>query len=456
MLLQKMRRAPFSGGILGACLVTTLMLFSCSIPEDFQTASDRSQTSGHIDYTSSGKYGKVMILYSAGFNSLVDYLNDDIEELTKGYVPKSSHDVILVFSRKTPSYLKYTTETPAVLFRIKKTPEGETVCDTLKTFPADQKAATAATMREVLTFVNENYPADSYGMIFSSHASGWLPKGYYNNPSRFEAGAVTYSGSRYYSRPRPVPYVPLPEEPGLPAVKSVGQDVAVEGTATVSYEMNLKEFAGAIPMHMDYILFDACLMGCVEVAYELRNVTDYVAFSPTEVLAEGFNYTTLASRLLEGDAPDPKAVCVDYFSQYENDTTGGATITLVDTRKMNSLVSVCKTLFEKYRTAILNLNPGSVQGYYRNSRYYFFDLEDILIRAGITETEKSTLEDALSECIVYKNSTAVFLTITIRTYSGFSMFLPSIMTKITSKDFTYLKNFYLAEVGWNEATELVR
>lgn len=454
MLREKVRKSPIAGFIPGVWLITALLLFSCSIPEDFQTSSSRTESSGHTNFTASGRYGRVMILYSAGFNSLSQYLQDDIDELIEGFVPKTSHDVMLVYSRKTPGYLKYTTETPSVLFRIKKNPEGETVCDTLVTYPDDQKSSKAETMNEVLTYIRDRFPAESYGMVFSSHASGWLPKGYYNSPERFESGTMTFS--RAFYRSRPLPYVPLPEEPGMRAVKSVGQDVAVEGTATVSYEMTMKEFAEAIPMHLDYLLFDACLMGCVEVAYELRGVADLVAFSPTEVLAEGFDYTKIASRLLGGSEPDPKAVCIDFFSQYENDTTGGATITLVDTRKMDSLVSVCKNLFEKYRSAIIALTPSSVQGYYRFSRYYFFDLEDILLQAGITETEKSTLENALSECIVYKNSTQVFISIYFRTYSGLSMFLPSIMTTYTTKNFTYLKNYYMSEVGWNSATELVR
>ena len=43
----------------------------------------------------------------------------------------------------------------------------------------------------------------------------------------------------------------------------------------------------------DILGFDACLMGGIEVAYELAGKCDRLGFSQAEVLAEGFNYKTL-------------------------------------------------------------------------------------------------------------------------------------------------------------------
>ena len=84
MLREKVRKSPIAGFIPGVWLITALLLFSCSIPEDFQTSSSRTESSGHTDFTASGRYGRVMILYSAGFNSLSQYLQDDIDELIAG------------------------------------------------------------------------------------------------------------------------------------------------------------------------------------------------------------------------------------------------------------------------------------------------------------------------------------------------------------------------------------
>ena len=42
--------------------------------------------------------------------------------------------------------------------------------------------------------------------------------------------------------------------------------------------------------HFDFIMFDACFMMSVEVAYEVRNYTDYYIGSPTENPGPGAPY----------------------------------------------------------------------------------------------------------------------------------------------------------------------
>ena len=68
-----------------------------------------------------------------------------------------------------------------------------------------------------------------------------------------------------------------------------------------AYEMNIEDFAAAIPMKMDYIIMDACLMGGIEVAYALKDKCDRIIFSQAEVIGDGLcEYDTMASRLLAG------------------------------------------------------------------------------------------------------------------------------------------------------------
>ena len=175
-----------------------------------------------------------------------------------------------------------------------------------------------------------------------------------------------------------------------------------------------------------------------------------MGFSQTEVLAMGFDYYTLASRLLQYN-PDPVQVCKDYFARYDIKTGGdrSATISAVDTRQMEPLVTICKTLFDKYRSELKSMKGGNVQGYFRYDRHFFYDLEDILIKAGITAEEKAALEDALNQCVVYKAATDYFLGIPRNTACGLSMYLPSMGSD-------YLDTFYTNHIAWNKATELVK
>lgn len=395
---------------------------------------------------------KVMLLYSAGYNSLSSYLRSDIEELCEGWLPKDrrSDDVVLVYSHLTDRQGNYKTKTNPTLVRLCWNESSEVIRDTLVVYDENVISASAEQLSEVLTFIKDEFPARGYGMVFSSHATGYLPSGFYAKPDKytFEPSIAFTPGRKKGWSLSPVPYVEPEHEPGMPAVKSIGQDVV----GNVSYEITLQDFADAIPMKLDYLLLDACLMGGVEVAYELAEKCDIVGFSQAEVLAEGFNYATLTTHLL-GNKPksDPAGVCKDYFEQYINQSGiyQSATISLADCRSLEPLAALCKDLFEKYSDKIHKLSPGKVQRFYRSSHHWFYDLESILVEAGISDGELQQLHDALDACIIYKGATPNFMNeFAINTFSGLSMYLPS-------HGHSELDKFYKT-LKWNKATGLVK
>jgi hypothetical protein len=118
------------------------------------------------------------------------------------------------------------------------------------------------------------------------------------------------------------------------------------------------------------------------------------------------------------------------------------------------LATLCKELFEKYRTEIFELRKENVQGFYRSDRHFFFDLEDILVKAGIDASEKAALKDALDACISYKEASPSFMLgyggFRINTFCGMSMYLPSSDIRTVRLD-----GFYKT-LAWNKATELVK
>lgn len=393
----------------------------------------------------------VMLLYSAGFNSLARYLDKNIVELEEGFIPEKStraDHILLVYSKLTARgedgscLLDYKVPTKSALFRMYKK-DGQVVKDTIKVWGEDVIASDPETLRDVCQTVYNRFPAKGYGIVFTSHASGWLPSGYYNDPNAYEKNSTIWrksvsGGRNQWSYPA--------IEPSYPAVKSLGQD-NIPGAPV---EMELDAFAAAIPFHLDYLLLDACLSGCVEVAYQFKGKADIVGFSQAEVLAEGFNYKTITSRLLQQN-PDPVQVCKDYFAQYDSETASNpyATISAIDTREMEPLASVCKTLFDKYRNKLKTMGSYGIQGYYRYDRHFFYDLKDVLVKAGITEEEESALQDALDRCVIYKAATDYFISFKIKTACGLSMYLPSMGSEL-------LDEFYLNHLAWNGATLLVK
>ena len=137
---------------------------------------------------------KVMLLYEAGFNSLSGDISFNIETLRDGYLPGNAwdDDVLLVFSHLKGKSGGYLEETEPVLFRLYAS-RGATVVDTLKTWPAGTPVANAAMVTEVFNWVREEFPAKGYGAVMSSHATGWLPEGYFSNPKKYEGGGRSSS-----------------------------------------------------------------------------------------------------------------------------------------------------------------------------------------------------------------------------------------------------------------------
>jgi hypothetical protein len=259
-------------------------------------------------------------------------------------------------------------------------------------------------------------------------------------------------------RKRPITPKPewvYPENPEYPMVKGIG----VQNMARNTYkEMEIQDLADAIPMKMDYMIFDACFMGGVEVAYELRDKCDMMVASQTEIIADGMDYITMVSYLLDGKGPDLEGFCRNYFDYYNTHSSAfyrSATISLIDCRKLEPLADVCREIFEDRHDGIAALEgSGLVQPYYQRSYAYlhkwFFDLESIVMNCGSSEDQLARLQDALTGCIRYKAATKTFFNseIKIEHHCGLSMYLPY-------KDRTYLNNYYKT-LEWNKATGLVQ
>lgn len=408
-------------------LAMLLVATACSKDAGFEMgisgADSASRSSSERAYSMPSR--RVMVMISAGYNSLSGYLSEDLKDLESGYLPEGTYfnaDVLLVLARLPKSAGDYASPSAPVLYRLWANRSGKVQRDTIRIWGGDTQLCTRETIHEALSTTQKKYPAQSYGVVFSSHGSGWLPPGYYTDPSKFE-----------------------PSSGSLWSLRSIGQDK----TPTGGTEMSLEDFADAIPMHLDYCLIDACLSGCVEVAHALKGKADIVGFSPTEVLADGFDYKNITTHLFARPL-DPVEVCREYFAYYnaQSGSSRSATITAVDTRKMDALEAVCKELFEAYRPILKTMSGSNVQGYFRFDRHYFYDLRDILVQAGISEQEKARLDAALSQFIVYQAATDYFLSIPLKRVCGLSMYLPSMGS-------TYLNKYYKENISWNQATELV-
>ena len=421
-----------------AALASLLMLSAVACDKTFDDMPGNKGTTPVRDVTP--EKAQVMILYSAGFNSLCAALEDDVNDIKSGYLPLvgSMSKAVLVYSRRLSETGRYADRTPSYLIRLSVDGWGKVISDTLKTWPETDEAVSASTMTDVLETVKGLYPHASYGMVFSSHGSGWLPSGYYST-GKITAGTAGLQA---------VPYIDPNSDGSMPRVKSIGIDNI---TSRNTYEMEIETFAQALPMKFDYIIIDACLMGCVEVAYALKDKCDKLVFSQAEVLEDGLcDYTTLTQRVLKPVVPDLYNLCEDSYRHYKNQDDPiyrSLTISMIDCTRLDGLAESCKSLFSKYRNQISLVNAANVQGYFRARKHWFYDLTDILRQSDIPEADMADYNKAMSDCVLYNAATDTFINFDIRTHCGLSMYLPA-------DGNSELDEFYKT-LSWNKASGLV-
>ena len=433
-----MRSKNLLVNIILAALASLLMLSAVACDKTFDDMPGNKGTAPVRNVTS--EKAQVLVLYSAGFNSLCAALEDDVNDMKSGYLPLvgSMSKAVLVYSRRLSETGKYTDRTPSYLIRLSVDGWGKVISDTLKTWPETDEAVSASTMTDVLETVKGLYPHASYGMVFSSHGSGWLPSGYYST-GKITAGTAGLQA---------VPYIDPNSDGSMPRVKSIGIDNI---TSRNTYEMEIETFAQALPMKFDYIIIDACLMGCIEVAYALKDKCDKLVFSQAEVLEDGLcDYTTLTQRVLRPVVPDLYNLCEDSYRHYKNQDDPiyrSLTISMIDCTRLDGLAESCKSLFSKYRNQISLVNAANVQGYFRSRKHWFYDLTDILRQSGVPEADMTDYNKAMSDCVLYNAATDTFINFDIRTHCGLSMYLPA-------DGNSELDEFYKT-LSWNKASGLV-
>lgn len=361
---------------------------------------------------------RVTIMYAAAYSTLSGDIRADIEDMCNGMLPTlSSGDVFLVYAHTRPT--EKDPNINPVLFRAWRDTRGNPCRDTLKVYPHTDISSTPEVMHKVLSDVQDLYPAPHYGLMISSHGNGWIPVGYKERNDLF---ADVFAATR---------------------------EVCIENVSGSGIDVNL--LPGALPMKMDYIMMDSCLMGCVEVAYELKDKCGLLLFSPTEVLSDGLVYTTMGDLITNVATPSLQTVAKQYFDHYQAQSGSyrSATITLVDCSRLELLADVCRQLTEAHRPGIAALDHEDVQAYFYNaSTHFFFDLKDIYEQAGASAEELAALDAALAQTVLYHAETDKFFNLELNRVCGLSMYLPY-AEKGT------LNTFYKS-LAWNQAIGLIQ
>ena len=354
------------------------------------------------------KRPKTVLLYMVANNNLSNEAENSISMLQNGYIPAEEGNLLVY---------KHCAGMDPVLLHIKKGEEGTVVADTAYRFPP-RVSATKSALTQALNVTQALFPADSYGLILWSHGTGWIPP----LASFSSAAQEQISGSG-------------PE-------RTFGLDGKVE--------LEIRDLAQAIPYKLSFMLMDACFMGGIETAYEVKDSVDYYIGSPAEILTESFPYHKIMQHIFKS-TPDYAAVCKEYYDYY-NAKTGSvrsATVALMDCSKLAEVAEVAKRVFDQYGERIASLDLSLLQPYFRGSNSkYFYDLKD-LVDAIADVSLSAEFAAALERAVPYKAATPYFIELPIRRFCGVSTYVPG--NPADTKLVDYYKQY-----KWNQATGMIK
>lgn len=373
-------------------------------------------------------YSSVVTVYITADNSLSDYADSNLQDMLSGYLPAADEGKVLLVHF-------HNRHTPPVLYRLrpgmKDVSELEIVCEF-----EPQSTSDVEYFRRVMEFVKERYVSEHYGLIMWSHSTGWLPEGYYSHGA--PQNSIPSSHADIYGDA-----IVKMDQSALPTSHPVqlsfGQDAG-------GREMDIIELAAAVPMHLDFLIFDSCLMGGVEVAYQFRNLTDYMVVSPAEILANGMPYSQMMYPIFNYE---PKEAMIEvaelFYDYYAHSSIPYVTVSVVDTAPIEALADACRDVFAESGTIPHDVN--AVQGYFRFNKHYFYDLASFVKALEPSASSLEAFSSAMERTVIFKKATEEFITVPIHEYSGLSSY-------IQSPPEPYLDSYYRG-LDWNKDVGMV-
>jgi hypothetical protein len=209
--------------------------------------------------------------------------------------------------------------------------------------------------------------------------------------------------------------------------------------------MILRDFASKLhDDEFEFILFDACMMGGVEVVYELRDKTRWIVASPAEDLADGFPYKKIVADLM---APvlrlgDVSRKFYEYYN-YQSGQARTATIGLYNCSQIGALADVMREIAIRYGSDIKEMPTSGIQHFDREEATgqpyrVMFDVVDFVENIpDVDPLDVQRVRDAVNRVVVYKAATQYILSeIKIDNYCGISCYIPNEKTPRRNEYYT--------------------
>lgn len=359
---------------------------------------------------------RTLIFYMVGENSLSSFISEDSTEIANGIIslPEGCRIVMYIDDTKSSRLCVGMRDHPV---------------QTVKTYSRNVCSTDSADMEIVLNEIFKRYPAKSYGLVLWSHASGWV----------FAKDQQTQQ-SKPLNAPR----------------RTFGIDNGQRSSSNQGRQMELHTLAHVLSHHphLDFIFSDACFMQCIEVAYELREVTDWVLGSPAEIPGDGAPYQLLMGVLGESEL-QPDKLLEQYYEYYVNgpghwDSSTrrgyfGAILSAIRTSELPQLADASRPLVQRLLANRNLLDCSTVQRYCpqeSESFTEFYDMADVFHK-HISNDEFLQWWTALERAVPYRFVSPAWT-------SQYSLYLPVSDPENCAAVSMFVPTAFYDGLGWME------
>lgn len=227
----------------------------------------------------------------------------------------------------------------------------------------------ASRMTEVLDDARKEAPSRRFGLMLWGHATGWLQNGLEETVS----------------------------------ARSWGNE---QGRC-----MNITTLARVLrPVHPDWVYFDCCYMATVEVAYQLRDATDNIVGSVTEIRSNGTPYDLALPLLMRPGSSDLVGAAdatYRYYAGQSTPTDRSCAMSVIDVRHMDALATAAKKIHDNCKSRVPDDYVG--QPFNLDGTGYYYDLDhymQALVRQNpAAQPFLDAWNRALADAVVYKANT---------------------------------------------------
>ena len=340
------------------------------------------------------KVNQTLLMYLPWSDNLYTYFQTNISDMEKaigkGILKQERVIVFLSTSVKEATMFELTYQ------------NGKIQRKTLKNY-TNLPYTTAEGITSLLNDIKNIAPANQYAMTIGCHGMGWIP--------------VSKSKVRSIS-----PVKMHWEYEDAPLTRYFGGTTSATQTDITTLAKGIAD-AG---LKMEYIMFDDCYMSTVEVAYDLKHVTDHLIGSTSEIMAYGMPYEKIGKYLL-GNV-DYEAICNEFYSFYSTFDMPCGTIAVTDCSELDQLAGIMKKINQRYTFNTEQLN--SIQPLDGYSPVIFFDYGDYISKLCDDPELSEQLNIQLNKTIPFKRNTEYYYSagkgkIKINTFSGITISDPS-------------------------------